>query len=76
MFRLVILCIEPFRLKLLPKNEFSEKELVGNYVRQQVCNFSVLTKSSLSALAKVVKVDSTFLKSNPSKVNPAIFSDP
>lgn len=61
MFRLVILCIEPFRLKLLPKNEFSEKELVGNYnVRRQVCNFSVLTKSSLSALAKVVKLTALF----------------
>lgn len=61
MFRLVILCIEPFRLKLLPKNEFSEKELVGNYnVRRQVFNFSVLTKSSLSALAKVVKLTALF----------------
>lgn len=61
MFRLVILCIELFRLKLLPKNEFSEKELVGNYnVRRQVFNFSVLTKSSLSALAKVVKLTALF----------------
>lgn len=54
MFRLVILCIEPVRLKLLPKNK-------NNYnVRQQVCNFSVLTKSSLSALAKVIKLTALF----------------